>query len=151
MRREATKPTSLRARGILREKPCYVEVILSFCNLQSKSLKFCIMKELEEPSPNFEPIFELLRYGQVLAKQAVILYEPEVKRLIKSNCRDENEIERTLDYMLSFCFDNDMLQLYRKLCQHLYFINPHAAISYVNYYREMYDDSYVSPEQARLN
>jgi hypothetical protein len=109
------------------------------------------MKDQEEPSPDFEPIAELARYAQVLAKQAVTLYEPEVHRLIKNNCRDENEIERALDYMLSFCFDNDMLQLYRKLCRHLYFINPHAAVDYVNYYREMYDDSYVSPEQARLN
>lgn len=109
------------------------------------------MEDQEEPNLNFEPIFELVRYGQELAKQAVALYEPEVQRLIKSNCRDENEIERTLDYMLSFCGNDDMLQLYRKLCRHLYFINPHAAVDYVNYYREMYDDSYVSPEKARLN
>ena len=45
------------------------------------------MEDQEEPNLNFEPIFELVRYGQELAKQAVALYEPEVQRLIKSNCR----------------------------------------------------------------
>jgi hypothetical protein len=109
------------------------------------------MKAQEAPNPDFENLYKLVLYREELAKKAVALYEPEVQRLIQNNCRDENEIERTLDYMLDFCFNNDMLQLYRKLCRHLYFINPYAAVDYVNYYREMYDESYASPEPAKLN
>lgn len=30
-------------------------------------------------------------------------------------------------------------------------INPYAAADYVNFYREMYDESYAPPEQAKLN
>jgi hypothetical protein len=42
--------------------------------------------------------------------------------------------------MLDFCFDAQMLLLYRKLCSHLYGIDPSAAADYVNAYREMFDE-----------
>lgn len=42
--------------------------------------------------------------------------------------------------MLSFCFNDDMVQLYRKLCRHLYFINEESAIQYVNFFIEMWDE-----------
>ena len=40
--------------------------------------------------------------------------------------------------MLDFCFDEQVLQLYRRLCQYLHGLDANAAISYVNAYREMW-------------
>jgi len=42
--------------------------------------------------------------------------------------------------MLDFCFDAQMLMLYRKLCRHLYSIDPSAAADYINAYKEMWDE-----------
>lgn len=75
-----------------------------------------------------------------LAKQAVKQYSPEVAAIIKTQDHDVQHIEMCLDYMLDFCFDNEMLTLYKKLCRHYYYINQTAAVSYVNAYREMWDE-----------
>jgi len=58
---------------------------------------------------------------------------------IEKESKDENHIQRTLDYLLDFCFDEKMLTLYRRLCRYYWDINPHATANYIDYYREMYD------------
>ena len=77
---------------------------------------------------------------QQLAQQAVQLYQPIVEQYIAENCTDSNQIAYTLDFMFEFCFDEQMLTLYRKLCRHLYSFDPEAAIDYVNAYRERWDE-----------
>jgi len=44
-----------------------------------------------------------------------------------------------LDGILDFCFDADMLLLYKKLCRYYFNIDPVATVSYINFYREMWD------------
>lgn len=87
-----------------------------------------------------EEIKQLIEGRNELAKQAVIQYKSIVQQYIKDNCRDSNKIAYTLDFMLDFCFDKDMLKLYRRLCRHLYSFDPEGAAFYVNAYREMWDE-----------
>ena len=86
-----------------------------------------------------EEIKELAKGINLLAKQAVPLYSGLVDDIISSQSVDQNHIEHTLDWMLDFCFDADMLLLYKKLCRYYYYINPQATVDYVNFYREMWD------------
>ena len=53
--------------------------------------------------------------------------------------RDVRAIERTLDGLLDFGFDQEALRLYRRLCRHYFAFGPAAAAEYVAYYREMWD------------
>ncbi len=76
-----------------------------------------------------------------LSAQAHKAYKPEVDRLIQSKTTNDNEIQRLLDYMLDFCGDSKMLQLYKKLCRYYWDINPQATAQYINYYREMWDNN----------
>ncbi|MBN1106451.1 MAG: hypothetical protein JXL84_23810, partial [Deltaproteobacteria bacterium] len=46
--------------------------------------------------------------------------------------------ERCLDGMLDFCFDDEMLVLYKKLYRYYLNIDPEATASYVHFYREMW-------------
>ena len=75
-----------------------------------------------------------------LAKQPVLIYEPIVQQYIATNYKDSNQICHTLDFMLSFCFDDEMLPLYRKLCRHLYSFDVESTAFYVDAYREMWDE-----------
>ncbi|NUO01243.1 MAG: hypothetical protein HUU01_11570 [Saprospiraceae bacterium] len=75
-----------------------------------------------------------------LARQAVEVYQPEVEQLIRNQMTDEHQIQRTLDYLLDFCFDAQMLLLFKKLCRYYWEINPRATADYINFYREMWDD-----------
>ena len=80
-----------------------------------------------------------------LANNAIVAYTPLVDEIIKYKITDGQQIEHLLDNILGFCFDGRMLLLYRKLCRYYYDINPQATIDYINFYREMYDDTFDKP------
>ncbi|HCY01176.1 MAG TPA: hypothetical protein DG754_13645 [Bacteroidales bacterium] len=63
--------------------------------------------------------------------------------IINSQITDVKQIELTLNYMLDFCYDERMLQLYKELCRYYWDINPQATADYINYYREMWDSDDV--------
>jgi len=84
-------------------------------------------------------IGELAKDTQILAHQAVQQYSAEVEVILKMQSRDSQRIERCLDGMLDFCFDDGMLGLCKKLC-HYFDIDPKATASYVYAYREMWDE-----------
>ena len=87
-----------------------------------------------------ERIAELARRSQELAREAVCLYSTEVAAILKAQSRDPRRIERCLDGMLDFCFDDKMLVLYKKLCRYYINLDPEATASYVHFYREMWGD-----------
>ena len=66
-----------------------------------------------------EAIKKLIEGRDTLSKQAVQIYEPIVQQHLTTKCQDSNQICYTLDFMLDFCFDDEILLLYRKLCRHL--------------------------------
>lgn len=88
-------------------------------------------------------IGELAEDSQKLARQAVQQYAAEVEAILKVQSRDSQRIERCLDGILDFCFDDGMLSLYKKLCRYYFAIDPEATVSYVNAYREMWDQKSV--------
>lgn len=83
-----------------------------------------------------------INYGELatITSQALEAYASEVDDIINSEVKDEQHIQRTLDGLLYFCFDDDILLLYRTLCRYYYDINPNVTVEYINYYREMYDN-----------
>jgi len=85
-------------------------------------------------------IGELAKSAQELSRSAEQQYSAEVSAILKSQNRDSRRIERCLDGILNFCFDDGMLVLYKKLCRYYFDIDPEATISYVNAYREMWDE-----------
>lgn len=87
-----------------------------------------------------QDIGELASARQQLARKAEQQYALEVEAILQSQCRDPRRIERLLDGMLDFCFDEQMLLWYKKLCRYYFEIDPAATVSYVNAYRDMWDD-----------
>ena len=87
-----------------------------------------------------EHIKEIASCFSSLTKQAREQYAPLVYNIIDNNLKDDNEIQRILDGILDFCYDEKMLLLYRKLCKYYYAINPVVTIDYIGFYREMYDE-----------
>jgi hypothetical protein len=87
-----------------------------------------------------EEIKKLAEIRNQLAQQALEQYEPLVNNIIATQNKDVNHICNTMDFMLDFCFDDKMLLLYRRLCHYLLDIDPQATASYVQAYREMWDE-----------
>ncbi len=74
-----------------------------------------------------------------LNRQAAGEYAPLVESILRSQSRDLHHIEQILDGLLGFCGYEPALLLYRKLCRYYFDLDPAAAVSYVNAYREMWD------------
>jgi hypothetical protein len=117
----------------------------------SKKSKNMKKQKKQDSDPNFEAMKSLVASFQILAQKAHEQYAPLVEELIASNIKDEKAIQRLLDGILDFCCDGKMLILFKKLCRYFYYINPSATADYVEIYREMWDDEYVSPARAALN
>lgn len=96
-------------------------------------------------------IGELTRGARKLAREAAQQYSIEVEAILKVQSRDSQRIERCLDGMLDFCFDDDMLLLYRKLCSYYFAIDPEATVSYVQAYREMWDEQAENTSKSPLD
>lgn len=94
-------------------------------------------------------IGELAGDAQRLARQAEQQYAAEVEAILKVQSRDLQRIERCLDGILDFCFDDGMLSLYKKLCRYYFAIDPEATASYVQAYREMWDEQ--EPDKGSLD
>jgi hypothetical protein len=92
------------------------------------------MKEL------VQAIGELAGARQRLAVQALQQYAREVDDVLRKKDSNPQRIEHLLDGMLDFCFDKDVLRLYKKLCRYYFKIDPEATASYVYAYREMWDE-----------
>ena len=104
------------------------------------------MPRIKENAPTrdiSQSIKELAATVTQLTRQAEQLYTPEVDTLLREQCRDPRRIEQLLDGMLDFAFDEAMLGLYKKLCRYYFSIDPHATVSYVYAYREMWDEAAV--------
>ena len=100
------------------------------------------MKSIPESRENdlVKSIGELVKSSRRLARVAVRQYSAKVDAILKAQSRDSSRIERCLDGMLDFCFDQRMLALFKKLCRYYFDIDPEATVSYVNAFREMWDE-----------
>ena len=67
-------------------------------------------------------IAELAEDIQKLACEAVQQYSAEIEAILKMQNHNSRRIERCLDGMLDFCFDDRMLELYKKLCRYYFTI-----------------------------
>jgi hypothetical protein len=76
---------------------------------------------------------------QALHREAYWQYLPKVEALIKCNIQDDNTIQALLDGLLDFCGEEQILLLFKKLCQYYWAINPQATAEYIHFYREIFD------------
>jgi hypothetical protein len=75
-----------------------------------------------------------------LTTQAIQAYTPAVEEIIRTNSHNTCEVDHLLDGMLGFCYDAEMLLLFKKLCRYYYGIDPVTTAEYVYAYRDMWDE-----------
>jgi hypothetical protein len=91
----------------------------------------------------FEELAENLKQHTL---EAFNIYNAAINRICNNKVQDEKEIEHILDNLLTYCGDDDMLLLYKKLCRYYYDINPIATFEHINIYRDMWDEEASSEE-----
>lgn len=100
----------------------------------------CVEVDLSESLiDQFQPMIESL---QSLTKQAIQQYVPLVDQVIREQSKDHEQIKHLLDGMLDFCFDDAMLEYYKKLCRYYFKIDPNMTAEYVYAYRDLWDEKF---------
>ena len=93
----------------------------------------------EEELDGFKKLAENIQKN---TQDAFLIYEPQVDRIYRNKVKDEKEIERVIDALLDYCYDDKMLLLFKRLCRYYYEINPTVTYEYIMIYRELWDDEY---------
>lgn len=91
----------------------------------------------EEELDGFKELAESIKKN---TQEAFEIYEVQVDRIYRNKVKDEKEIERVIEVLLDYCYDDKMLLLFKRLCRYYYEINPIATYEYVNIYRELWDE-----------
>ena len=91
-----------------------------------------------------EAIINLVRGVHDLQQRAARQFKPVVDGILRTDSRDIQHIEHTLDRLLDFCAHEPVLEMYRLICRHYWNIDPAATAYDINAYREYWG----SDEQA---
>ena len=96
---------------------------------------------MDDQAKFFEEISVLVESMNELSKSVLPDYKNFVKDVISNKITDIHEIERQLDYMLTFCFNEEILLLFKVVLRKIFRKHPDVVESYVTTYFEMYGDN----------
>jgi len=97
--------------------------------------------ELEDRTELKALAYEIGTLLQSSAQQGLLYYRPIAARIISGEMSDPREIERTLDFMLDFCYEDKMLQLFKRVCRSLLAKYPALVYNAVMNYKEVWDNN----------
>lgn len=86
-----------------------------------------------------EKIYQITEQIVQLHRKAYEVYLPLVEDVC-SRIVSEDELSHLLDYVLDFAFDEKILGLYKRVCRRYSYIYPSCVKSYIEAYREMWED-----------
>ena len=76
-----------------------------------------------------------------IAKSQVPYYRAFADDVVRGRITDIDQIEHELDSMVTFCFNEEILLLYKSVLRRLYKKNPETVDAYVRLYYDMYENN----------
>ena len=73
-----------------------------------------------------------------LGKSALPIYKEFAEDIIYERITNIEQIERQLDFMVSYCFDVEILSLYKSILRKLYSKHPDTVQFYVQQYSDIF-------------
>lgn len=86
-------------------------------------------------------ISALLTKFEEQKKQIYVHYQSLVTAVLANQIASEREIEAIMDGLLDFCDDEKFLDLYKKLCRHVYNQYPQLVGEHVNLFRLQFEEN----------
>ena len=90
---------------------------------------------------------ELAESINKITEEAFVIYEAQVDRIYRNKVKDEKEIERVIEALLDYSYEDKILLLFKRICQYYYKINPTVTYEYVMIYRDLWDDEYLDKNE----
>ena len=115
-------------------------------------------KEKQQAAPSGEPMdghkaaFDQVKTAvEGIARLRNIAFEQYtilVDEVITNRITDQREIERVMDGLLDFGDDLEFLDLYKKICRHVFYTYPEMVGEHVALWRMQFADSEESEEDV---
>ena len=86
-----------------------------------------------------EKIYQIAEQIVQLDQKAYEIYLPLVEDVCSRGV-SEDELAHLFDYLLDFACDEKILGLYKRVCRRYLYIYPSCIKSYIEAYREMWED-----------
>lgn len=102
---------------------------------------------MEEFQKAFQEIATAVEGLQALKKTAYQQYSVLVDAVVNNCLTDQQEIERIMDGLADFGDDLEFLELYRKLCRHVYYTYPELIGEHVSLFRALFMSNEDSEEE----
>ncbi|MDR2515237.1 MAG: hypothetical protein LBD02_08570 [Christensenellaceae bacterium] len=91
---------------------------------------------------------DMIRHLHASLRKVLPVLEAQVNQIIENKITDRNRIDRLLNDLLDYAQIEEGLEVFKRLCRYTYPIYPDIAISQINDYRDMYDDTYTPPDSG---
>lgn len=73
-----------------------------------------------------------------LRDEAFTQYSRLVEQVLNDRITDKRELERIMDGLLDFCDEERFIEIYRKLCRHIYYKHPQLVGEHVALFRSLF-------------
>lgn len=74
-----------------------------------------------------------------LRDEAFTQYSRLVEQVLNDRITDKREMERIMDGLLDFCDEERFIEIYRKLCRHIYHKHPQLVGEHVALFRAQFE------------
>lgn len=89
-----------------------------------------------------------IEYFEKIKESAYQLYSEAVDAIIADSITDRKRIECIMDGLLDFCDDARFIDIYRKLCRHIYYRYPQLVGEHIALFRLQFETA--TTEEAQL-
>ena len=93
----------------------------------------------EEYEKSFKHISEMAKAIAGLYDTAYATYKNLVNLVLQDAITDVGKIEHIMDGLLDYCADERFVEMYKKICRHIYDEHPQLVNEHVEIFRELYD------------
>lgn len=84
-------------------------------------------------------IQELANRLRSLRDEAFTQYSRLVEQVLNDRITDKRDLERIMDGLLDFCDEERFIEIYRKLCRHIYYKHPQLVGEHVTLFRAQFE------------
>jgi len=97
-------------------------------------------KENTEGDGSADGIKALIEATKGLSEWALAIYKPIVDELCSKDSVSKAEVEEILDWLVSTCISDDMIKLFKRVCNKFDEEYPDLVKEYILLYKEMYEE-----------
>lgn len=83
---------------------------------------------------------EIVKQVRNLNQQILAVYTPLVEEICLGKNVSKKDLENLLDWLVSSCISDDVVELFKKVCRHFYYQYTEVITDYVLIYKELYED-----------